>query len=174
MAAITVRRAAPADKEAVLTLWLALLDDQAALEERFGVAEDAAERWRNDYPEWLRDETRRLFVAERKGRVIGFLSAERWTPRPIYAATNEVYIHELYVREEARHRGAGRQLVDEVKAWAETLGAERLRLGVLMANENGRAFWKKIGAKPLSQTLTIALDQHPDGPASGKQNTIGF
>lgn len=174
MSKATIRRADADDQEDVLNLWLTLMDEQAALEPRLDVAEDAAERWRNDFPEWIRDETRRLFVAERTGEIVGFLSAERYTPPPVYTTPGEVYINELYVQQGARRQGLGQRLAEAVTAWADSLEAERLRLGVLTVNETGRAFWQDLGAKPLSETLTITLGASSDRGASEAGGNIGF
>jgi len=98
MAYPDVRRAQPDHQTAVGDLWAQLLEEQEAMEERFGVAEDARDRWENDFPQWLDDETYRVYVAEVDGEVVGFATAHRWGPPPIYAESSEVFIDELYVR----------------------------------------------------------------------------
>lgn len=157
---VILRQARPADGPAVLALWLALLDDQSELEPIFGPAEDAAERWRNDYPDWLHDDTWRIVVAERDEGLIGFVTARRWAPVPVYRIAEEVYINELYVQPGWRGQGIGRRLVAAVREWAAALGAERIRVGVLAANHAGRGFWEHLGAQPLA--VTMVLDVPPD------------
>ncbi len=152
-------------------LWLQFLREQAALDVRFRVAEDALMRWRNDFPHWIRDSSRCLFVAVLDGEVVGFVTAQRWTPPPVYAGPTEVHVNELYVRPEARGRGAGRRLLQAVRAWAEETGAERLRLTVLAANEEGQAFWRHLEAHPFALTMTIDLE--PDPRPQGERR-IGF
>lgn len=169
-----VRAAEHSDREAVGTLWAQLLDEQADLDERVGVAEDARERWDNDFEMWLDDETARLFVVESDDRVVGFASARRWEPAPIYAASSEVYLDELFVRPEDRRRGFGSQLVNAVREWVHELGANRLRLRVLTANAAGRAFWAAQDALPLSMTLTIETGGGGDGEADEGSKKIGF
>ncbi|RMF59646.1 MAG: GNAT family N-acetyltransferase [Bacteroidetes bacterium] len=166
-----IRSARPEDEEVLGRLWLQFLREQAALDARFRVAEDALIRWRNDYPHWLRDASRRLFVAVRVGEVVGFVTAQWWTPPPIYAPSAEVHVNELYVRPEARGQGAGKGLLQAVRAWAEAEGAERLRLAVLEANEVGNAFWQRHRARPFVRTMTIDLE--PD-PRPRRERRIGF
>lgn len=171
----TIRRAETGDRDAITALWLQLLEEQSELEERFRASGDAAERWENDFPEWIRDETRRVFVAEHEEGLAGFISAHRWTPAPIYAISEEVYIDELFVRPEQRRQGFGKRLVEAVEAWAANVGAERLRLGVLAANEGGNAFWERLGARPLSTTLVIDVEgtsSPPDQPEH--ESHVGF
>ena len=169
----SIRRASAGDEDMLAEQWQSLLEEQAAYEGRFTPAEDAAQRWRNDFPEWLRDEGYRLFVARHKEAITGFITARRCSPPPIYAGAVEVYIDELYVVPAARGQDTGRRLVEAVRSWATSLGAQRLRLGVLAANTGGRAFWKKQGAAPFSITQTIELEAPaaPDQPAAGH---VGF
>jgi GNAT superfamily N-acetyltransferase len=171
---MTTRTARREDQERIGALWLDLLREQAALEERFGVAEDALERWNNDFPQWVRDEARRIVVAEVDGRITGFITAQRWAPAPIYAFAEEVYVNELYVAPAARRSGAGEALVAAIRTWADDLGAARIRLGVLAANEAGQAFWAAQGATPFSLTLTIALDPEPSSAEPAPRRRIGF
>lgn len=170
-----VRRAQKHDQERVGTLWLALLEEQAAREPRFDVAEDAPARWRNDFSLWLRDDRRRVFVAARGGEVVGFVTAHRWAPPPIYALSSEVYLDELYVAPEARRSGLGTRLVQAVRAWAEALGADRLRLGVLAVNEAGVAFWKKQAATPFAVTMTVELETAAaEEETTSRKGRLGF
>ena len=171
---ITIRQARKEDQTPLGALWLALLQEQAALDERFGVAEDALERWANDFPYWLHDESRRFFVAEQNEEIIGFLTAQHWVPSPIYAEALEVYISELYIVPDARQQHGGAKLVAAVRAWAETLGACRLRIGVLAANESGKAFWQQQEAVPFSVTYTLPLDTSQNFNPPKPRRRLGF
>lgn len=167
----TIRRAAAEEGEAVGALWRRLLDEQSALDPRFAPAPDALDRWTADWSERARDDGRRILVADRGGTLVGFVTAARWWPAPVYAGGGEVYLDELYVVPEARRAGVGTRLVAAVRAWAEEAGAARLRLGLLTANEVARRFWEGQGASPFSETHTIGLT--PPAPAV-KDRRIGF
>jgi len=170
-----IRRATTDDQEALVALWTAFMDEQANLEVRLTVAEDAEARWRNDVPVWLEDETCRLFVAEADETVVGFATARRWGPPPVYAESEEVYLDEIYVHPDHRRAGMGAQLAAAVRAWAEELGAERLRLRMLEANEASRAFWEAQSARPLSVSYTMELEPSRDeDKADEGSKKIGF
>ena len=170
-----IRRARREDAQRVGALWLWLLEEHAATEPRFGVADDALERWMNDFAHWVSDEQYRVFVAEQDGDVVGFVTASLWKPPPVYTLTREVYINELFVVPEGRGQGIGRRLVEAIQAWAETLRADRLRLGVLAANAEGRAFWERLHAQPFLLTLTIELEKQATAATESKKKArLGF
>lgn len=170
---LTIRRAERGDEVALLGLWTQFLDEQSRLDGRFRIAEDAAERWRNDFPAAAKHDRRRIFVAERAGEMAGFITALRWAPPPIYELTSEVFVEEIYVRSDARDAHVGAGLLDAVKSWAGEIGANRLRLGALAENAEGRAFWEKQGANPFSITYTIELGSRKDGDDKPKAK-LGF
>lgn len=169
-----VRRAQRDDQDRVGTLWIDFLNEQAALDDRFAIADDALERWTNDYAVWLSDETQAIFVAEQDGAVEGFATAHRWGPPPIYAASSEVYLDELYVAPAARRHGLGTQLVRAVRHWAESVGAGRIRLQTMTANDAARSFWAALDAAPFTTTLTMELDAPAAGSDDASSRTIGF
>ena len=63
----------------------------------------------------------------------------------------DAYLGLLLLVPEARGRGLGQAILDEVKRFARTRGASRLLIGVLEANRRARAFWEGQGFK-LVQT----------------------
>ncbi len=175
MSAPTIRPARKSDGDALAALWQELLTEQQALDPRINIADDALKRWRNDFPLWIDDSTRRMIVAEHEGRIVGYVHAHRWGPPPIFAASSEVYIDDLYVREEVRGTGIGSNLVQAILAWAEELQADRLRMGVLTKNTDGHAFWKAVGANPLYTTFTIEIEnESKPEKSSERQRRIGF
>lgn len=170
-----VRQAQSADQSAVGDLWEELLATQSEFDDRIGISEDARDRWENDFPMWLDDDSARLFVAENEeGTIIGFATARQWGPPPIYEESAEVFLDELFVHSEHRREGYGSQLVRAVRDWAEEIEARRIRLRVLTSNADGRAFWAAQDAIPLSMTLTI--ESPSDGATESDEGTkkIGF
>lgn len=138
-------------------MWIDFLKEQAALDPRFVVSEDAVDRWRNDFPEWIGATVHGLFAAESDGELIGFASVHLWYPAPIYRSDLEAYLDELFVRPEWRRRGVATALLDAVREWAGDRQALRIRLGVLGANTGGQAFWRRRGATAFVETLLIEI-----------------
>ncbi len=159
-----------------MRLYLDLLHAHAEIDDRFAPAEDAEIRWRNDFNEWLDRPSRRLFVAVERGQVCGFVTAERWAPIPVFRLSTEIYVDELYVAPECRRKGLGRALLQAVREWAESLGAEGLRAGMLAANEDAAAFWKAVGGEPISVTIGVDLRSGKMGEDDRKSSRakLGF
>lgn len=171
----TIRSARPSDTDAVAALWRSFLEEQTVVEQRVAMADDAVNRWRNDFPLWLEDSTRKFLVVEIEDTIAGFAHAHRWGPPPILADSAEVYIDDVYVAADFRGAGHGQALVEALRTWAESLNADRLRLGVLAENTTGRAFWEAQGAQPLALTYTIELDASEESKnAASAQRRIGF
>lgn len=154
-----IRRAKAADRDNVVRLWMDLLRSQGEIDGRYAPADDAEVRWRNDFDEWLDRDSRRLLVAVVDDQVRGFITAERWAPPPIFRLSLEVYVDELYVEPKFRRSGIGSSLISAIKQWAEELGAERIRAGVLASNEDGGAFWAAAGGEVMSVTFGIDLSR---------------
>lgn len=171
-----IREARTGDKDDVVRLWMDLLRSQGEIDGRFAPADDAEIRWRNDYLEWLDRGSRRLFVALENDAVCGFVTAERWSPPPVYEASPEIYIVELYVEPANRRTGIGSSLVKAVRDWAEDVGAKRIRAGILALNEDGGAFWSAVGGDALSVTFGIDVQEgeRGRGDQQGGRSRLGF
>ncbi|MBS0272530.1 MAG: GNAT family N-acetyltransferase [Proteobacteria bacterium] len=79
----------------------------------------------------------------------GFLT---YTPSNINRAfhlSSLIHIDHLYVKPESRRDGVGESLIQELKNRAKNLGANRLELWCLISNEDGNAFYKKLGAEKM-------------------------
>lgn len=167
-----IRRAKTSDRKEVEALWLELLRCQAEIDDRFTPADDALERWRNDFRAWTESESRRMFVAVVDGAVRGFVTAERWFPPPVYAECPGVYIDELYVEADFRRRGVATELVDAVRHWAESVGARQIRAGALAGNEAGRAFWSAVAGSEIVRTYALSLEVEES--SKGSKAGLGF
>ena len=153
--AAAVRRAGPADLTALVALWTALHEHHAALDARYALTDDAPRRWAADAREWLRSDADRVWAAERDGALDGFATAHRTSVGAIYRAPEVVYLDDLFVMPRARGEGLGRALVEAVAEWAREIGASEIRLGVLAANAEAEAFWRRAGAAPVALTMAL-------------------
>lgn len=54
-------------------------------------------------------------------------------------------ITHIFVEEEARKSGIGRELVNELEEWFSTRNVHSVELQVISGNSAGKGFWKKLG-----------------------------
>ena len=148
MDGVTFRRAVNADFEAVSELARQLArhieaDVPALTEaqfERFYLAANAPMQ---------------LLLAVAGERVLGMVS---WTlTHELYSGEARVYISDLSIDAAARGRGIGKALMDEVAAWAQVQGAQKMAWDVWRHNETAQAFYHRLGGRIDDDALPYAM-----------------
>lgn len=88
-----------------------------------------------------------VFVAQSDDEVIGYALARvhRLPETELTYAATVVELDQISVEPAARGTGAGRQLIGEVKALAQEVGADRVQLTVWDFNEHARAVFERSG-----------------------------
>jgi GNAT superfamily N-acetyltransferase len=89
-----------------------------------------------------------VVLAEEDGRAVGF--ALFFSNFSTFLGRPGLYLEDLYVREEMRGRGVGRQLLAYLAALAVERGWGRMEWAVLDWNAPAIGFYEKLGAKLLS------------------------
>ncbi|WP_236082015.1 GNAT family N-acetyltransferase [Acidipropionibacterium jensenii] len=141
-----LRRVHPGDEQGVLDCIQAL-----AVYER---EPDAVENTVNALTERLLGDRPNVFahVVEYRGEIVGiavwYLTYSTWTGR------NGIWLEDLYVRDEFRGRGFGKALVSSLAALCLERGYPRLEWTVLDWNAPSIAFYRSIGAEPMSGWTT--------------------
>jgi ribosomal protein S18 acetylase RimI-like enzyme len=142
-----IRRAQATDIEAVLPMVAAI----AALHEswdsaKYGYLPPPEERYRW----WLgkqAEDGRGVFLVadDGAGRLAGFLIGTVEKEIPIYRLKEFGFIHDLWVEEEFRHEGIGRQLVMAAVERFAGMGVKQVRLDTAAANEAARKLFQSCG-----------------------------
>ena len=104
------------------------------------------------YERLLKDENG-VFVAERDGRVVGYVFCD------IIKEGNglTLYIDDLCVDPEVRSRGIGRMLIDRAKEYAKEKNCGFLMLNVWEFNENAVAFYEKYGFSTRTRHMELKI-----------------
>ncbi len=146
---ITVRLLGPGD-EAVLVL---LSEHEEAFDIE-GRGEPSSPLSAADAAAYLADPAVLHWVAEEAGAVIGFNLC--YVLRRRCEAPRELLLFEIGVRQDARRRGAGRALVEEMRGWMQR---ERVtETWVLADNPGAIAFYAACGfARDTEQGLQMLL-----------------
>ncbi|MGW1195058.1 N-acetyltransferase family protein [Streptomyces sp. NPDC002536] len=95
--------------------------------------------------------------AEREtvGFALWFRNFSTWT------GTHGVYLEDLYVRPHARRAGHGRALLAALAKICTDRGYERFEWSVLDWNEPSIAFYKSLGAEPMSEWTVHRMSGEP-------------
>jgi ribosomal protein S18 acetylase RimI-like enzyme len=111
--------------------------------------------------EWVADSMARaaskdgaLFVAERDGQVVGFVSV---STRQHFTGELDAYIGELVVDPRAERTGVGAALVGQACQWASDAGLRRISLETGAANDGARLFYSRLGFDEEDMRLSSAL-----------------
>ena len=141
-----IRPANPEDVPGVLPMVTKI----AALHEgwdpaKYGYLPDPAAMYRG----WLRsrakDERSVFLVAEREGKVVGFLIATVEREIPIYRLEEYGFIHDLWVEPEYRNEGIARQLTMLAIERFREIGVKQIRLDTARENEIARNLFSSCG-----------------------------
>jgi GNAT superfamily N-acetyltransferase len=100
-----------------------------------------------------------VLLAEHDGRAVGF--ALFFPAFSTFVGRPGIYLEDLYVREEVRGKGVGRQLLSRLARLTVERGWGRLDWAVLDWNAPAIAFYNKLGARMLTDWRICRLT----GPA---------
>jgi ribosomal protein S18 acetylase RimI-like enzyme len=127
---------------------------------KYSFRSDPGEMYRN----WLRKRTsdpHSVFLVADAGpnplKIVGFLIATVEQEIPIYRLEEMGFIHDLWVEEEYRHEGIGRQLVMMAVERFRDMGVKQIRCDTAWANEPARALFISCGFRPSTVEMLIEL-----------------
>jgi len=91
-------------------------------------------------------------ICRRGGRPVGF--ALYFFTYSTFLARPSLYLEDLFVRPDARGRGAGKALLAALARIAVRRGCGRMEWAVLDWNEPAIRFYDMVGARPLGEWIT--------------------
>lgn len=157
MTSLEVRSAVVADVEKLTAIWQEHMHDLAKLDRRFRIAEEAAVHYQNDLQAWLEREDARILVAERDGRMIGFVVGWRIKRPPVQTPENIGLISDLCVDGHARQGGVGSALLDGLRGWFKDYQIEVVEAQVPQSHPIAQAFWRALGATDYLHVVRYRL-----------------
>ncbi len=98
-----------------------------------------------------------LVADDGKGRLAGFLIGTVEKEIPIYRLKEFGFIHDLWVEEDFRHEGIGRQLVMAAVEKFATLGMKQVRLDTAAANEPARKLFASCGFRVSTVEMLMEM-----------------
>jgi GNAT superfamily N-acetyltransferase len=142
----------PAEEEAVLQLWLELVNHHRRLDPSYPSSRNLLPALRRELARALHEPRCRLFVGEIDGQVCGFLLAEVEREGDEDAPPGG-WIHELYVEPEQRGRGIGSRLVADAQSFFAEWAGSRVYVRVEARNPEGLRFWQRRGFAERARIL---------------------
>ncbi|MES2631034.1 MAG: GNAT family N-acetyltransferase [Patescibacteria group bacterium] len=93
------------------------------------------------------------FVAERNGRIIGYVagSVKKEIDKPDTILRSE--LENIYVEEDSRSKGAGKLLTEELIKWCKKNGAKSILVEAYHHNLDAIKFYENTGFRPYSTKL---------------------
>jgi len=153
--AAAIRRAGPADLEALVDLWLEVARHHQALDPYFALRPDAREPVRRMLSRELGDPDAAAWLAGDPPE--GFCIAHIDRAPPIHRELERAEITDLGVRPAARRAGLGRRLVDTAGVWLRERGVGRVEVRVATRNREGQSFWRALGFGEFMDVLQRRL-----------------
>ena len=117
---------------------------------------DGAVREHDYYLGMISDEDTALFVAERGGKLVGFICAViRDAPDfPVYVPRCYLMVDGIGVKSGFQNQGIGRMLMERMEVWASAKGATSIELNVYDFNETAISFYEGLGFHSLSRKMS--------------------
>jgi L-amino acid N-acyltransferase YncA len=155
-----VRRAQPADAEGMGRIWQESAELLTQADHRWRVAADGPQRWLAALHGWLGREDTAVFVAERKGQVLGFAVGVVMPNRPGFLPDRVGMVAELAIDSHGRGEGGiGTQLVGAIRAWFAGQGITQLVAPVPTSQPIAQAFWRASGGSVLVNQMWLRIDK---------------
>ena len=163
---ITIRPATPADQDSLGRYGGALMRQHHAADPRrfIEVAHPEAGYGRVLVSQ-LANPTSLVLVAEHSGRVVGYVFADVEPTNWMELRGPCGIVHDIYVDEAARHRGAGRALMGAAIAWIHSKGHTQVVLMTKTLNTHAQHLFTALGFRPTMVEMTLDRD--------GKEETRG-
>ncbi len=157
---MTIRPATDADVSLVLPMVQRLADlHQSWDPRRYPYLPDIGRR----YDRWLTSrasDPRSVFlVAEvSPGKLAGFCVATVEGEIPIYRTAEIGFLHDLWVEEDYRHEGVGRQMTMLLVERFTAMGIRQVRLETAAANEVARALFRSCGFRVSTMEMMLEIE----------------
>lgn len=153
-----VRRALPTDIENMLAVWQETAELLVSADRRYRLAADAPIRWQNAVNDWLTQDDMAIFLAERKGKVTGYIIGAITANLPGFLPDYYGYVHDLAMDSHGL-AGAGQSLLTALQGWFRDKGITELQARVPTRHPVAQAFWRALGATELYNQMIIRIER---------------
>ena len=153
---IMIRRATPSDRDVLGRYGGALMRQHHAADERRFIQVEHPEAGYGRYLVSILDDPDSLvLVAEDDGRVVGYIyvDVEGTSWKDLRGPCG--YVHDIYVDDSARQRGAGRALMNAGIEWIRSHGRAQVVLLTKTQNEHAKRLFSSLGFRSTMIEMTL-------------------
>jgi len=162
---ITLRPAVPGDRDSLGRFGGALMRQHHAEDpKRFIQVEQPEEGYGRFLVSRIADEDSLVLVAEKQGRVVGYLYADVESTSWMDLRGPCGLVHDIYVDPTARRSGAGLALLQAAVDWIRSRGETQVVLFTKTGNEHAQRLFKSLGFRPTMMELTLDVNPSPADP----------
>lgn len=156
---IQIRSAEVRDLNALAEFGLALANVHVEIDNRrFVVPSGGVHAFFEFFKDELERPESRMLIAEEEMTPVGYAFV-RMEPASIEALSEpSAWLHDVYVDQQFRGRGVGRQLVLAAITSAQQMGSSSLMLGVSPANKEAKQLYDHLGLRPTMIEMRLDLD----------------
>ena len=154
---IIYREATKDDIPRMIELWKEFIDFHKVRDSLFSRSKEGPENFGKFVAENLRKDDAIVYVAEKKGEVIGHILATIQNYPPAFEMKRYGLVNDLAVTSAYRRFGIGQHLFALVKDWFFKKGIRRIEIEVAIANEVSTSFWRKMNFRPYKEISYLEL-----------------
>ena len=143
------------DQERWIQLNREFMDYEVEAASPWGASADIPdETFGRTYQEALRNpQLVTLFMIEYEGEVIGF--ANLMSIYSVWAQGKALILDDLFIREEHRRKGIGKEAVEFIEEYARNNGYRRLQFQSEFTNPDAKKFYEAIGYMPIDMHFYV-------------------
>ena len=104
----------------------------------------------NSFEEMINDQDYLKYVFVENAEILALIIAKVFERSGIYRKAKIIYIEDLYVKKKARQKGIAKMLMKKIEDKAQMLKIQTIELMVWDLNQEGLAFYDKMGYKNRS------------------------
>lgn len=162
---MVIREAVEQDYEAVNRMMRESQEEHAkALPHIFALVDNVVDpSW---YASYMRNEKKRIFLAERPPHIVGYAMVEmKEAPKyDAFVPRRYALVNEIGVARHCQRQGIGTRLFRACAAWAASQGASSVELTVWEFNEKALRFYESLGMRTLNRTMSLDVGREGETP----------
>lgn len=163
---LEIRRARLSERDAVLEMWLRLIEHHRRLDPDYPLPPGLRMGLRSEIDRGLTRPNCAIWLAQAGSSPLGFCFAESEDPDGRGDPSSVGWIHELWVEPQWRRRGVAAALLRPALGFLAERGS-RISVRVESANADAIGFWRSRGFRPRAQVLELDARALASGDGSG-------